>query len=318
MQTASGGPLFPWQQNTEWVDNWKFRTTPASRSRVLSGKGVETDKQYAERRKKETTKRTWRSDAADIARGIGEGVLALHPYTAIPYFGAKVGQDFLNGTYGWNTALNASIPLFHIGPNNIYNSGKQVINNSYEKFLDTGDVSYYLNKDKIIKNSRIGTNINKGSEASVYIDNNNKNRVLKVSNNLYNTKKDAVQEFKRRVQRNKNPYYLKERTEGLKLNNNGTYSPIISQKYFNTRGSIFDMSLQDKLMAKKGYVRVPVQEIDQIPIKLDSRSQALKFGPYSYTFRNGNKYMIDARLNNNSFIKDGKLINLDNDYYEFK
>lgn len=38
MQTASGGPLFPWQQNTEWVDNWKFRTTPASRSRVLSGK----------------------------------------------------------------------------------------------------------------------------------------------------------------------------------------------------------------------------------------------------------------------------------------
>jgi len=65
--------------------------TPASRSRVLSGKGVETDKQYTERRKKETTKRTWRSDAADIAHGIGEGILALHPYTAIPYFGAKVG-----------------------------------------------------------------------------------------------------------------------------------------------------------------------------------------------------------------------------------
>ena len=39
MQTASGGPIFPWQQNTEWVNDWKFRTTPASRSKVLSGKG---------------------------------------------------------------------------------------------------------------------------------------------------------------------------------------------------------------------------------------------------------------------------------------
>ena len=116
MQTASGGPLFPWQQNTEWVNDWKFRTTPASRSRVLSGKGVETDKQYTERRKKETTKRTWRSDAADVAHGIGEGILALNPYTAIPYFGAKVGQDIINGNVNWNTALNASVPLFHLAP----------------------------------------------------------------------------------------------------------------------------------------------------------------------------------------------------------
>ena len=30
-----------------------------------------------------------------------EGALAMHPYTAIPYYGAKVGQDFFNGTYGW-------------------------------------------------------------------------------------------------------------------------------------------------------------------------------------------------------------------------
>lgn len=116
MQTAAGGSLFPWKEDTEWADNWKFRTTPASRSKVLSGKGVETDKQYTERRKKETTKRTWRSDAADIAHGIGEGALALHPYTAIPYFGAKVGQDFLNENVGWHTALNASVPLFHLAP----------------------------------------------------------------------------------------------------------------------------------------------------------------------------------------------------------
>ena len=117
MQTAAGGPLFSWQkQDTELIDNWKYKLTPASRSRVLSGKGVETDKQYTERRKKETTKRTWRSDAADIAHEIREGILALHPYTAIPYYGAKVGQDFLNRNVGINTILNASIPLFHLSP----------------------------------------------------------------------------------------------------------------------------------------------------------------------------------------------------------
>ena len=107
----------PWQeQDEEWVKNWKFRLTPAARSRVLQGKGVESDKEYTERRKKETTKRTWRSDAADIAHGIGEGVLAIHPYTAIPYFGAKVGQDILNGNVSWQTALNASVPLFYLSP----------------------------------------------------------------------------------------------------------------------------------------------------------------------------------------------------------
>jgi hypothetical protein len=40
----------------------------------------------------------------------------LHPYTAIPYYGAKVGQDVLNGNVNWETALNASIPLFHLSP----------------------------------------------------------------------------------------------------------------------------------------------------------------------------------------------------------
>lgn len=135
MQTAAGGPLFPWRQNTEWINDWKFRTTPASRSRVLSGKGVETDKQYTERRKKETTKRTWRSDAADIVHGIGEGVLALHPYTAIPYFGAKVGQDFLNNNIGWHTALNVSIPLFHMAPNPSLNT---VINSTLEDAAKAG------------------------------------------------------------------------------------------------------------------------------------------------------------------------------------
>lgn len=151
MQTAAGGPLFPWQQNTEWVNDWKFRTTPASRSRVLSGKGVETDKQYTERRKKETTKRTWRSDVADIAHGVGEGVLALHPYTAIPYFGAQVGQDFLNGNYGWQTALKASVPLFHFTPAPA--SVGTILDNTLEDIANAGS--------KTARNLRVAREINK-------------------------------------------------------------------------------------------------------------------------------------------------------------
>ena len=155
MQTASGGPLFPWQkQDTELIDNWKYKLTPASRSRVLSGKGVETDKQYTERRKKETAKRTWRSDAADIAHGIGEGVLALHPYTAIPYFGAKVGQDFLNGTYGWHTALNASIPLFHMAPQAV--GLKEATNVALEDAANAGS--------KTARNLRVAREINQATK----------------------------------------------------------------------------------------------------------------------------------------------------------
>lgn len=107
----------------EWGSQWKDRLQPQARSKVLQKWNAsekrpkpESSNEYTKRRVKEETKRTWRSNAADILHGIGEGTLALHPYTAIPYFGAKVGQDFLNGTYGWHTALNASVPLFHLAP----------------------------------------------------------------------------------------------------------------------------------------------------------------------------------------------------------
>lgn len=78
----------------EWGSKWKDRLQPSARSKVLqkwnaTGKKPksESSKEYTKRRVKEETKRTWRSDAADIAHGIGEGVLVLHPYTAIPYYG---------------------------------------------------------------------------------------------------------------------------------------------------------------------------------------------------------------------------------------
>ena len=107
----------------EWGDMWKERMEPAAKSKVLQKWNAtgrkpkpETSQEYTNRRIKEETKRTWRSDAADIAHGIGEGILALNPYTAIPYYGAKVGQDVLSGNVNWNTALNASVPLFHLSP----------------------------------------------------------------------------------------------------------------------------------------------------------------------------------------------------------
>lgn len=107
----------------EWGDMWKERMEPTARSKVIQKWNAtgrkpkpETSQEYTNRRIKETTERTWRSDAADIAHGIGEGVLALNPYTAIPYYGAKVGQDVLSGNVNWNTALNASVPLFHLSP----------------------------------------------------------------------------------------------------------------------------------------------------------------------------------------------------------
>ena len=110
----------------EWAnkENTDWRLTPAARSKVVGGatkstavnRRPESSEEYTKRRIKEETKRTWRSDVADTLHGIGEGVLALHPYTAIPYYGAKVGQDILNGTYGWQTALNLSVPLFHLSP----------------------------------------------------------------------------------------------------------------------------------------------------------------------------------------------------------
>ena len=118
-----------WSKQTpvgeDWRKEWKFRTTPAAHSKVSGGwtsKGkmrnaVESGEQYTKRRiAEESSKRTWMTDAADIAHGVKEGVLALHPYTAIPYYGAKVGQDILNGNVNWGTALNASVPLFHLSP----------------------------------------------------------------------------------------------------------------------------------------------------------------------------------------------------------
>jgi len=105
-QTATSGPLYPWTPTVvspavqEWAsrENTNWRLTPASRSNVFGGatksinrnRKPESSEEYTKRRIKEETKRTWRSDVADILHGIGEAALSVHPYTAIPYFGAKV------------------------------------------------------------------------------------------------------------------------------------------------------------------------------------------------------------------------------------
>ena len=147
-----------WSEQTpvgeDWVKEWKFRTTPAAHSKVSGGwasKGkkrnaVESGEQYTKRRvAEESSKRTWMTDAADIAHGIGEGVLALHPYTAIPYFGAKVGQDVLNGNVSWNTALNASVPLFHLSPQ--VGAGIQATKNIVNNVNKYGDPAFQVVKD---------------------------------------------------------------------------------------------------------------------------------------------------------------------------
>lgn len=331
MQTASGGPLFPWQQNTEQVNDWKFRTTPASRSRVLSGKGVETDKQYTERRKKETTKRTWRSDAADIAHGIGEGVLALHPYTAIPYFGAKVGQDFLNGTYGWHTALNASIPLFHLTPQinngitNTVNYSKQLLSKYNPK------LSYEVNKNKVLDDRLLGTIKDQGSESTVY---HRGNRVYKVSNSGSNKVSDIYKYMESRLRRNEGPYSLKENIKGV-VQKEGKYYPVTSQKYYEPNNSFYPskeaQQIQDQLMQRKGYYRVPIEDIPNLPgTSVINRGQPMYFNSqafrsttpdvnnYSQVFSNGKNYIIDNRLGTNSILTKNwlgkyKLVQRDND-----
>lgn len=151
----------------EWSSKWKDRLQPSARSKVLqkwnaTGKKPkpESSKEYTKRRIKEETKRTWRSDAADIAHGIGEGVLALHPYTAIPYYGAKVGQDFLNGNLNWSTALNASVPLFHMAPQAV--GLREATNVALEDAANAGS--------KTARNWRIAREINQATKSKPNIE----------------------------------------------------------------------------------------------------------------------------------------------------
>jgi hypothetical protein len=74
----------------------------------------------------------------------------LHPYTAIPYYGAKVGQDVINGNVNLNTALNASIPLFHLSPQAV--GLKEATNVALEDAANAGS--------KTARNWRVAREIN--------------------------------------------------------------------------------------------------------------------------------------------------------------
>lgn len=156
-----------WSEQTpvgeDWRKEWKFRITPAAHSKVSGGwtsKGkkrnaVESGEQYTKRRvAEELSKRTWMTDAADIAHGVKEGILALHPYTAIPYYGAKVGQDVLNGNVSWSTALNLSVPLLHMSPS-ISNFNKPFIIKNKAKASDLVNNDKYVTDD-IIEGAKEG------------------------------------------------------------------------------------------------------------------------------------------------------------------
>lgn len=189
----------------EWGKDWKTRITPAARSKVIQKWNAtgqkpqsESSEQYTQQRVKEENKRTWLSDAADIAHGIGEGVLSINPYTAIPYFGAKVGQDVLNDNVSWETALNTSVPLFHMAPTptipitvkNIANKIKNLINtfNVYKYIPQKG----YLKLNKNLKKPTISENIiNNLRKKSQTVDkkaiNADQSNLYKITNNLGKT-----------------------------------------------------------------------------------------------------------------------------------
>ena len=118
------------QKIQQWGDNWKDRVTTSKVLKQWNKTGVkpkpESQNEYTNRRIKEETKRTWLSDAADISHGIGEAVLSMDPYTAIPYFGAKIGTDIVNNNVGLHTALDATGLMGgwignYINPNSLLN-----------------------------------------------------------------------------------------------------------------------------------------------------------------------------------------------------
>ena len=107
-------PLNPKQQYIQSDDgSWIRLTNPGMEAVVTARRpNVESDEQYTARRIAETQpKRTWLSDAADIFHTVGEAAMASDPYTAVPYFGARVVSDLLNNNVGLNTVLNGVFAL---------------------------------------------------------------------------------------------------------------------------------------------------------------------------------------------------------------
>ena len=131
----------------EWADDWKTRTTASKVLNQWNKTGVkpnpESPQEYTRRRIEEETKRTWLSDAADIAHGVGEAVISTNPYSAIPYFGAKVGQDIMYNNVGAHTALNASAPFMAFGIN--YVNPSSLLNRNIRTALYNNKIPYSYN-----------------------------------------------------------------------------------------------------------------------------------------------------------------------------
>ena len=222
--------------------------------------------------------------------------------------------------------------------------GAKTIKGARNIALDTTvgnfNLSKYINQDKLFTTNRIGSQLAPGgSEVAVYIDRNNpRSRVLKISKKGM-SKEQADKYMQARVLRNKQPYYAKERVEGLIDNGDGTFIPVTSQKYIDLskalpKNDMKAIKIQTELMEKKGFKRVPIQEHSNLPgankivngepiyqswasfksIAPDHRSIT------SHVFSNGKFYTMDNRLGLNSFvvphlppIKPYRLINIDTD-----
>lgn len=183
------------------------------------------------------------------------------------------------------------------------------------------NLSYLLNKNKIININNLSP-VGSGSESTIY---NFGNRVLKVSNNSFN--KDNAQIYaKSRILRNRGPYYVKERIEGIVPSSDGTYKVATSQKKLKLNNTFYDSKFLENQMNKAGYNKVPLEEIPYLPgVQKYTNIGTPVYSQYSFidpqrgisVWSNGSNYIPDVRLEVNSFIIKTpfgkKLINIDND-----
>ncbi len=200
--------------------------------------------------------------------------------------------------------------------------GKEIGNKALDYTFNNGfNLSYILNKNKTIDLNNL-TKIGQGSESTIY---DYGNRVLKVSNNSF-SKNNANLYSKSRVLRNRGPYYLKERVEGIIPTSDNTYKVVTSQKKIGKTQEAYDPKFLEDKMIKAGYRKVQVNEIPYLPGVQNYNIQgAPVYSQYSFldprrgisVWTNGKNYITDVRLGVNTHVVKtpfgNRIVNIDND-----
>lgn len=100
--------------------------------------------------------------------------------------------------------------------------------------IGDSNLSYYLNRNKLVQPDIIGEWVNAGGETSVFNHATDPSRVIKISK-FPVSKDDADLLMRSIVRRNKNPYYLKERIEGIQKQDNDKVLVVTSQEKINPK-----------------------------------------------------------------------------------